>query len=170
MKLKFRIVATLSLVALFLSAGVLTAQKRQVLLDRVVAVVGGSAILYSEVEDNAASLVQQRREQGYTSDRDPMNESLEMLMRQKLLYSQALIDSVEIYGDVNSYVEEQLQAMISEAGSIAELEAREHMAVFNLRELLRQKISEQEYARSMQQTVVGDVKVSPGNLLFSVLP
>ncbi len=164
MKLKFRIVATLSLVALFLSAGMLTAQKRQVMLDRVVAVVGGSAVLYSEVEENAAMLVQQRREQGYTSDRDPMNESLEMLMRQKLLYSQALIDSVEIYSDVNSYVEEQLQAMIAEAGSIAELEARENMAIFNLRELLRQRISEQEYARSMQQEVVGEIKVSPGEV------
>ena len=132
--LKKRVIAVVALLAVVMSAGVLTAQKRQVLLDRVVAVVGGSAILYSEVEEYAANLVQQRREQGYTSDRDPMNEGLEALMRQKLLYNQALIDSVEVYSDVNSYVEEQLQAMIAEAGSIAELEARELMAVFNFRE------------------------------------
>ena len=162
--LKKRVIAVVALIAVMMSAGVLTAQKRQVLLDRVVAVVGGSAILYSEVEDNAATLVQQRREQGYTSDRDPMNESLEMLMRQKLLYSQALIDSIDVYSDINSYVEEQLQSMIAEAGSIAELEAREHMPVFNFRELLRQQVVEQEYARSMQQTVVSDVKVSPGEV------
>lgn len=162
--LKKRVIAVAALIAVMTSAGVLTAQKRQVLLDRVVAVVGGSAILYSEVEDNAAALVQQRREQGYTSDRDPMNESLEMLMRQKLLYSQALIDSIDVYSDINSYVEEQLQSMIAEAGSIAELEAREHMPVFNFRELLRQQVVEQEYARSMQQTVVSDVKVSPGEV------
>ncbi|MBQ5703811.1 MAG: peptidylprolyl isomerase [Alistipes sp.] len=162
--LKKRVIAVAALIAVMMSAGVLTAQKRQVLLDRVVAVVGGSAILYSEVEDNAAALVQQRREQGYTSDRDPMNESLEMLMRQKLLYSQALIDSIDVYSDINSYVEEQLQSMIAEAGSIAELEAREHMPVFNFRELLRQQVVEQEYARSMQQTVVSDVKVSPGEV------
>ena len=162
--LKKRVIAVAALIAVMMSAGVLTAQKRQVLLDRVVAVVGGSAILYSEVEDNAATLVQQRREQGYTSDRDHMNESLEMLMRQKLLYSQALIDSIDVYSDINSYVEEQLQSMIAEAGSIAELEAREHMPVFNFRELLRQQVVEQEYARSMQQTVVSDVKVSPGEV------
>ena len=162
--LKKRVIAVAALIAVMMSAGVLTAQKRQVLLDRGVAVVGGSAILYSEVEDNAATLVQQRREQGYTSDRDPMNESLEMLMRQKLLYSQALIDSIDVYSDINSYVEEQLQSMIAEAGSIAELEAREHMPVFNFRELLRQQVVEQEYARSMQQTVVSDVKVSPGEV------
>ena len=83
--LKKRVIAVVALLAVVMSAGVLTAQKRQVLLDRVVAVVGGSAILYSEVEEYAANLVQQRREQGYTSDRDPMNEGLEALMRQKLL-------------------------------------------------------------------------------------
>lgn len=162
--LKKKVLAILATLALVLSAGVLTAQKRQVVLDRVVAVVGGSAILYSEVADYAQMLVQQRRQQGYTSDRDPMNEGLEALMSQKLLYSQALIDSVDASGDINSYVEDQLQSMIAEAGSIAELEARENMAIFNFREILRQQVTEQEYARSMQQHVVADVKVTPGEV------
>lgn len=69
---------------------------QQVMLDKVVAVVGGSSITYSEVENTARRLTESRREQGYTSDRDPMNEALEQLMMQKLLYNQALIDSVEI--------------------------------------------------------------------------
>lgn len=162
--LKKKVLALLSLLAVVLSVGVLTAQKRQVVLDRVVAVVGGSAILYSEVADYAQMLVQERRQQGYTSDRDPMNEGLEALMSQKLLYSQALIDSIEASGDINSYVEEQLQSMIAEAGSIAALEARENMAVFNFREILRQQVTEQEYARSMQQHVVADINVTPGEV------
>ncbi len=162
--LKKKVLALLSLLAVVLSVGVLTAQKRQVVLDRVVAVVGGSAILYSEVADYAQMLVQERRQQGYTSDRDPMNEGLEALMSQKLLYSQALIDSIEASGDINSYVEEQLQSMIAEAGSIAALETRENMAIFNFREILRQQVTEQEYARSMQQHVVSDVKVTPGEV------
>ncbi|MBR3911050.1 MAG: peptidylprolyl isomerase [Alistipes sp.] len=141
----------------------LTAQKRQVVLDRVVAVVGGSAILYSEVETYANMIVEQRRQQGYTTDRDPMNESLEALMRQKLLYSQALIDSLTP-PSVDAYVEEQLQGMIAEAGSIAELESRQHMAVFNYREILRQRITEQEYARAMQQQVISNVVVTPGEV------
>ena len=65
---------------------------QQVMLDKVVAVVGGSSITYSEVENTARRLTESRREQGYTSDRDPMNEALEQLMMQKLLYNQALID------------------------------------------------------------------------------
>ena len=160
---KKKTLAVLAAVAVIMSAGVITAQKRQVVLDRVVAVVGGSAVLYSEVQEYADALVEQRRQQGYTSDRDPMNESLEVLMRQKLLYSQALIDSITP-PNVDSYVEDQLQSMIAEAGSIAALEAREHMAVFNYREILRQRITEQEYARSMQQEVIADIKVTPGEV------
>lgn len=43
------------------------------MLDKVVAVVGGSSILYSEVQEYADALVAERRQMGYTSDRDPMN-------------------------------------------------------------------------------------------------
>jgi peptidyl-prolyl cis-trans isomerase SurA len=75
------------------------ADKRQVMLDSVVAVVGGSSILYSEVSQMAKQLVEQRRAEGYTSDRDPMNEGLEELMKQKLLYNQAEIDSVVVGAD-----------------------------------------------------------------------
>ena len=93
-----------------LFAGAL-AQKRQVMLDKVVAVVGGSSILYSEVDDYARQLTEQRRQEGYTSDRDPMNEALEALMTQKLLFNQAQIDSVKINaGDIASHVEEQAYA------------------------------------------------------------
>ena len=82
------------------------AQKQQVMLDKVVAVVGGSSILYSEVDEYARQLTEQRRQEGYTSDRDPMNEALEALMTQKLLFNQAQIDSVKINaGDIASHVE-----------------------------------------------------------------
>lgn len=147
-----------------LSAGAL-AQKRQVMLDKVVAVVGSSSILYSEVEAKARELVQARREQGYTSDRDPMNEGLEALLTQKLLYNQALIDSVEIVqGAIVSAVEEQVQHMIDAEGSIAALEARHHMPVFNIREMIRQQYEEANYAQEMRSTVMRKVTIIPGEV------
>ena len=146
------------------ASGLLMAQKRQVMLDKVVAVVGGSAILYSDVETYAGLLVEQRRAQGYTSDRDPMNEALEALMKQKLLYNQAQIDSIELMGNVQSYVEEQIQGMIAEEGSIAALEARQHMPIYTFRDILTQRITEQEYASQMQEHVIGDVTVTPGEV------
>ena len=141
------------------------AQKRQVMLDKVVAVVGGSSILHSEVKEYAEALVAQRRQMGYTSDRDPMNEALEGLLEQKLLYNQALIDSVDVNtADIATSIENYLQQLIAEAGGIAELEAKEHMPIFTYREMLRQRYEEQSYAQSMRNTVIGGVTVVPGEV------
>ena len=142
------------------------ADKRQVMLDRVVAVVGGSSILYSEVAQMAKQLVEQRRAEGYTSDRDPMNEGLEELMKQKLLYNQAEIDSVVVGADgrIEAQVEEMLQGMIAQEGSVAELEAKQHMALFNYRDIVRQTVKEQVYAQEMRMHVVANVAVTPGEV------
>ena len=155
-------ILAVALVLLF--AGVV-AQKREVMLDKVVAVVGGSSILYSEVDEYARQLVEQRRQEGYTSDRDPMNEALEALMTQKLLYNQGQIDSVAVNdGDIMSRVEEQVQQMVEMEGSIPALEAKHHMPIFNIREIMRQRYEEQAYAQSMQSEVVNKVSVIPGEV------
>ncbi|MFR8223753.1 MAG: hypothetical protein ACLU9X_03395 [Alistipes shahii] len=73
------------------------AQKRQVMLDKVVAVVGrivdpllrGGRLCAAARRNSAV-------QEDYTSDRDPMNEALEALMTQKLLFNQAQIDSVKV--------------------------------------------------------------------------
>lgn len=140
-------------------------QRRQVMLDKVVAVVGGSAILHSEVEEYCVALKDQRRQMGYTSDRDPMSESLEALLEQKLLYNQALLDSVEVNtSDIAARIETYVQSLVTEAGGIAELEAKEHMPIYTYRELLRQRYEEQAYAQAMRQDVVGRVTVVPGEV------
>lgn len=140
-------------------------QRRQVMLDKVVAVVGGSSVLHSELVEYSEALVQQRRQMGYTSDRDPMDEALEALLEQKLLYNQALIDSVEANAsDITSRVEAYVQALVAEEGGIAELEAKEHMPIFTYREMLRQRYEEQAYAQAMKAQVVGKVTVVPGEV------
>ncbi len=161
MMLKKGILAS-ALVLLFASA---VAQKQQVMLDKVVAVVGGSSILYSDVDEYARRLTAQRRQEGYTSDRDPMNEALEALMTQKLLYNQGQIDSVTVNAaDIMTRVEEQVQQMVDMEGSIPRLEAKHHMAIFNIREMMRQRYEEQAYANAMQSEVVQKVKVIPGEV------
>ena len=135
------------------------------MLDKVVAVVGGSSILHSEVVEYAEALTSQRRQMGYTSDRDPMNEALEALLEQKLLYNQALIDSVEINSaDIANRIEEYLQMLIEEAGGIAELETKEHMPIFTYREMLRTRYEEQSYAQAMKMQVTNKVTIVPGEV------
>ena len=163
-------VVILSVICILLSANYIVAQKRQVMLDRVVAIVGGSAILHSDVKMFAQQIVQDRRSQGYTSDRDPMNESLEALMRQKLLFHQSQIDSVES-GSVDEMVSQQMDAMVAEAGSVAKLEEEHHMKIFNIRQTLYTRLTEQQAASAMQNHVISDVTVTPGevNLFFGEL-
>lgn len=161
---KFLIVA-LTASALLSSVAASAQQRRQVMLDKVVAVVGGSSILHSEVALYAKELTEQRRQMGYTSDRDPMTEALEMLMQQKLLYNQALIDSIEVNtSDISARIESYLQALIEQEGGIQALEAKEHMPIFNYREMLRQRYEEQTYAQAMQGDVVSRVTVVPGEV------
>ncbi|MFI3285186.1 MAG: peptidylprolyl isomerase [Rikenellaceae bacterium] len=152
------------LIALFAATAVV-AQPQRVMLDKVVAIVGGSSILHSEVSEYAEQITAQRRREGYTSDRDPMNEALETLMSQSLLYNQALIDSVEINTtDIAVNVENMVNKMADEAGGIRALEKRENMAIFNLKANMRQRYEEQYYAQAMRQEIVGKVKVIPGEV------
>ncbi len=155
----------LLLVGVVMVSSALIGQKRFVMLDKIVAVVGNSAINYSDLRQHADNIVEQRRQRGYTSDRDPMNEALENLMMQKLLYNQALIDSVEIsQSDVKQRVEQQVQSLVEEAGSITALEAKTHMAIYHIRDLLRRQFEEQAYAQSMQQKITSNTKIVPGEV------
>ena len=151
------------LLCAILCAGAVEAQ--QVIIDKIVAVVGNSAIYYSDVVETADRLVQQRREMGYTSDRDPKNEALEQLMLQKLLYHQSQIDSVDVSrAEVAVPVENVIQNMISEAGSIGALEAQEHKAVYDIRETMVQQYVEMQSAEAMQRTIMDKVEITPGEV------
>ncbi|MBQ3260862.1 MAG: peptidylprolyl isomerase, partial [Alistipes sp.] len=157
-------ITAISIIAFTLAMGVV-AQKRQVMLDKVVAVVGGSSILHSEVLRTAEEMTQRRRDMGYTSDRDPFTEALEALLLQKMLYNQALIDSVEVNtADVVGRVEEQVNRMAEEAGSIPALEKKHHMQIYHIREMLRRRMEEQSYASAMQGQVTGKVTITPGEV------
>lgn len=94
-----------------------------------------------------------------------MNEALEQLMMQKLLYNQALIDSVEIMKtDIMARVEEEVQDMIAREGTIPAVEAKMHNPIFNIRENLRRRYEEEAYASGMQREVIGKVTIIPGEV------
>ncbi len=155
---------SLTLAMLLLSA-VVVAQPKRVMLDKVVAVVGGSSILYSEVNAYAEQMTAQRRSQGYTSDRDPMNEALEELMTQSLLYNQALVDSVEINtADIAMGIDEHVNQLAQDAGGVRNLERQYNMAIYNIKTNMRQKYEEQSYAQAMRGDVMSKVKIIPGEV------
>ncbi len=156
---------TVAMVALlFVFTGTTVAQQR-VILDKVVAVVGGSSILKSEVDNYVKTLEYKERYEGYTSERDHESEALEELMTLRLLYSQALIDSVEIdHAYCMLQADQQINAMITEAGGIAELERAQNMQIYNLKAILQNKLKERSYAEGMRSEILSRVSVTPGEV------
>lgn len=105
-----------ALLCLVAGSGSAAAQS-QVMADKVAAVVGNSMILYSDLVQTSKSLIEQRRQQGYTSDRDPLCEALETLIEQKILYNQAQIDSLNIdTGDIAIMVETRSRRRLRRKG------------------------------------------------------
>lgn len=140
-------------------------EAQTVIADKVVAVVGNSAILYSDVVDYSNQIVAERRERGYTSDRDPKSEALEKLLLQKLLYNQALIDSIEINTmAVTENIDNRVDDMIAQAGSIAELEKEIGKPIYELKNDMLRMTTESEYARMMQGTIMNAVTITPGEV------
>lgn len=134
-------------------------------VDKVVAVVGNSAIFYSEVLETSNLIAENRRKYSGPTHRGTTDEALELLMIRKLLYNQALIDSVTINEDyLNQLVESEITQQVEAAGSINALEEREGRAVYDIRGWIKQQYSEELYANSMRRQVIQNVKVTPGEV------
>ncbi|GHV00922.1 peptidylprolyl isomerase [Bacteroidia bacterium] len=160
--MKMKIFAAL-LFAVALAAG--EASGQMVVADKVAAVVGGSAILYSDMDEMSRMILQERREKGYTLDRDPKIEALEALMLQKLLYNQALVDSINIStDDIQGQVDASLQQMVKARGSMAALEAYYHKPLYSIREDIAQQIEEARYAQRMEDEIRSKVRITPGEV------
>ncbi len=157
---------TLSLICFAtLSFATSTFSQEQFVADKVVAVVGNSAIFYSDLVDMGAQIDKQRKEEGYTLDRDVKNEALERLMLQKLLYNQALIDSVEIQSsNIEMGVEENVQKIIADLGSISAVEKKYEKPIYEIKKDMITQYEEMSYAQSMQQTVQDKIKITPGEV------
>lgn len=135
------------------------------MLDKVVAVVGNSIILYSEVDEFSRQITDMKREQGYTSDRNPHIEALEELMTQKLLYNQALIDSVEINKEqAQAQADDYVTRLLGMAGSVENLQIQFHRPIYEIKRELVKRFEEQQYARNMRSSITEKVQITPGEV------
>lgn len=157
-----------SLVKVVLGLGVLVcgvqalvAQER-LMADKVVAVVGNSSILYSDLVVLKKQLAEQRREMGQTSDRDPLCEALEQMVIQKLLYNQSQIDSLKVSTlDLEAGVDQAIQQEIEDKGSVAALELYYRKPIFDIRTELFRRYEEMRYVGQMEQKIRSEVVITP---------
>ncbi len=137
----------------------------KLMVDQIAAVVGGSAIFYSDVVEQQKQIAEQNRQMGVSSDRDPLIEALEVLMTQKLLYNQSLVDSIDVQtADIETMVEQNVQGEIARLGSSAAVEAFYQMPVYALKDRQRRGMTEARHAQMMRYDVEGRVTITPGEV------
>lgn len=155
------IISLVSLILLLASSYTSTAQNKAS-ADKIIAVVGNSIVLYSELNDGMNMLREQQIREGYTPDRDIKSEALEMLLMQKLLANQAQLDSLTIDNQrINSEIDNRINMMLQELGSLSAIEKMIGKPIFQYKDDLRRRYEEMMYAQSMQQKVRSGVTITP---------
>lgn len=139
--------------------------QQQVTIDKMVAVVGESVVLYSDLVEAKQMIAEEYRQQGITSDRNPDIEALEHLMLQKLLYNQALLDSLTVdQVSIATRADEYVYELADQLGGVPALEDYFHQAIFQIKQIVTQRYTEQEYASQMRYSIQGDVTITPGEV------
>ncbi|HPE57178.1 MAG TPA: peptidylprolyl isomerase [Bacteroidales bacterium] len=131
-----------------------------VIIDEVIATVGGNIVQYSEIE---AQYLQYTMQEGVPADPQKMKcDMLENMIYQKLLLNQAELDSVEVTdGQVESELDRRLRYYISLLGSKEKFEEFYQKSVVEFKEELREQVREMMLVENVQQSITTDVKITP---------
>ncbi len=143
--------------------------QQRVVIDQVVAVVGNSAILKSDIIEQQRML----SAQGVDLGLNPECVLLDDMMFQKLLFNQAVIDSIEVSESmVDQEIERRLRFFIQQIGSRERLEEYYGKSLDELREEFREPIREQQVSRRMEAEITRHVSVTPSEVrtFFNGLP
>ena len=165
----FKIVVLFALVALTTTV----ANGQVKVIDEVVWVVGGEAILIAEVEEARLSALYEGRK----IDGDPYCVIPEELAVQKLFLHQARLDSIEVpEAEVIQKVDGMTNQWIQMLGSREKMEEyffeHQNKTPSQIRETLRENAREGLTVQKMQQKLVGDIKITPSEVrrYFKDLP
>lgn len=141
----------------------------QKLIDKVIAVVGDKAVLYSEIEGQKI----QAKQQGVTLTKEDDALILEDLMFQKLLLHQAEIDSIEVSeGQVTAELDQRIQYFAAQIGGIEELEKFYEKSIEEIKDEFYEQIENRLKTQEMERVITSDVSVSPKEIktFFNKIP
>lgn len=145
------------------------AQDQSFILDRVVAVVGDFHILQSDIEEQ---LLQMRMNTQYLPENIKC-DILDYFIEQKLLMTQAKIDSIEVSdSQVEISMESRLNMFISQFGSEEAMEEYFNKSLYDIRDDLRKTMKEMMITQQVQQSIVGDINITPSEVksYFKTIP
>ncbi len=146
------------ILSLLLSAKIIA---QPMIIDRVVGVVGDFNILQSDIEQQYLQI----KMSGTYLPPDTKCMIFNNLMEQKLLMTQAKIDSIEVGPDmVELQMERRLDVFIAQFGSEEEMEAYFNKSVFDIKDDLREAIHEQMVTAEVQSSITSEVAVTPSDV------
>jgi peptidyl-prolyl cis-trans isomerase SurA len=155
MRISFCKQFTISILLIF-TINFTTAQ--QLMIDRVVATVGDKIILQSDIENQVLQYISQ----GVATNSALKCEVLEELMVQKLLLTQAEIDSIQVgLSRVESELNNRLMYFVRQIGSEKKLEEFYGKSILEIKEDFRPLIEEQLTTQMMQANIIANIDVSP---------
>lgn len=145
------------------------AQNDSLVLDRIVAVVGNTVILESEIELQC----QQLEADGINITQAVRCQILEDLLFKKLLMFEAELDSVVVTDEqVESELDRRFRYFLGQFPSIEQFEKTTGKTVDEYKDFFRPKVRELLIAQIMQNNIVGNLTVSPSEVkqYFNSLP
>jgi len=133
-----------------------------VLIDEVVANVGDNVILMSDIE---SQYVQYRMQGNIDNAAEIRCQILDNMLFQKLLLTQAQLDSVVITdARVQSELDRRLRYYISQFGSKEKFEEFYNKSIVEIKEEFREIIRDQLMTEEVQQKITINVKVTPSEV------
>lgn len=147
--------------SILLTISIAKSQAQTKTLDKIVAVVGGSIILQSDVEMQYANYLAQ----GGAPNDAVKGQILQGLISQKILTAQAVIDSIEVKDDeVDNEVDRRLRSSEARAGGQDKLEQFLGKSVIQYKDEIRPEIKEEMVAEKMKQHITEKVNVTPDDV------
>lgn len=139
----------------------LIGQNDTIILDRILAVVGGHPILQSDVE----STYIQNQAVGVRLEGDEKCSILEDMMISKLLLDQAELDSIEKTDrEVEAALQARLDYFINQAGSVEAIEEYFKKSMPEIKKDFFEDVKEQLLTEEMKKNLTADVKVTPSDV------
>lgn len=150
-----------SLCLLFSSITLMAQPQKEVVVDKIVAVVGNNIILYSDVETQ----YQQFLTQTTLGEGELKCRIIDQLLLNKLLLHQAGIDSITVTDDqVEQKINQNMAYYISQIGSAEKLEKYYGKSIAQLKEEFRPMIKDQLLTQQMQSKVTSGVNANPSDV------
>jgi peptidyl-prolyl cis-trans isomerase SurA len=169
MKLK-SISRSLSLTALMVfSLNFSFAQTGAKVIDRIVAQLGEEIILLSDIQNRRLDIIQEGGKMDAATDCNILEE----MLFEKLLITQAQLDSIEIPDDyVNAEMENRIRYIAQQIGSIEELEKFYGKSVAQIKAEFFNLIKKRMMAERMRDMITENVLITPNEvkLFYNTLP